>query len=113
ALDLGCVVIATPIVLPLGLLVALGIKIVSRGPVLFRQERIGLHGRPFVCWKFRTMLVNADTTIHQGHFTRLMADNCPMTKLDVAGDPRLIPGGLWLRSLGLDELPQLINVVRG
>ena len=113
ALDVACIIVAAPVLVPLGMLVAIGIKLVSRGPVLFKQERIGLLGKRFLCLKFRTMLVNADTSIHQGHLTRLMTDNCPMTKLDAAGDPRLIPGGLWLRSLGLDELPQVINVLRG
>jgi lipopolysaccharide/colanic/teichoic acid biosynthesis glycosyltransferase len=59
------------------------------------------------------MRVNADTGVHQGHFSRLMDSNVPMKKLDSAGDPRLISCGLWLRSLGLDELPQLFNVLRG
>ena len=112
-LDLACIVVSAPILLPLGSLIALAIKLLSRGPVLFRQERIGLFGEPFTCLKFRTMLVNADTSVHQGHLNRLMTSNAPMTKLDAAGDPRLIPGGLWLRSLGLDELPQVINVLRG
>src|ERR1043166_2728233 len=113
ALDLTCILVASPVLVPLGLLVALAIKLLSRGPVLFRQERIGLLGQPFTCLKFRTMLVDADTSVHQGHLARLMNSNSPMTKLDSAGDPRLIPGGLWLRSLGLDELPQVINVLRG
>jgi len=113
ALDLTCIIVAAPILLPLGLLIALAIKLLSRGPILFRQKRIGLFGKPFTCLKFRTMLVDADTNVHQGHLTRLMTSNAPMTKLDSAGDPRLIPGGVWLRSLGLDELPQVLNVLRG
>jgi lipopolysaccharide/colanic/teichoic acid biosynthesis glycosyltransferase len=89
------------------------IKIVSPGPSLFRQERIGCRGKPFTIFKFRTMVVNADTGVHQGHLNRLMDSNAPMKKLDAAGDPRLIPCGLMLRSLGLDELPQIFNVIRG
>jgi lipopolysaccharide/colanic/teichoic acid biosynthesis glycosyltransferase len=59
------------------------------------------------------MVINADTGVHQGHLAELMTSNTPMTKLDAAGDKRLIPLGRVLRSLGLDELPQLINVLRG
>jgi lipopolysaccharide/colanic/teichoic acid biosynthesis glycosyltransferase len=59
------------------------------------------------------MVVNADASVHQGHLEELMNSNCPMTKLDKAGDARLIPCGLFLRTLGLDELPQLLNVLKG
>jgi lipopolysaccharide/colanic/teichoic acid biosynthesis glycosyltransferase len=93
--------------------VAIFIKIVSPGPVFFRQERIGHMGKRFHCLKFRTMAVKADTGVHQQHLHQLMTLNEPMKKLDGFGDARLIYGGLWLRALGLDELPQLINVLRG
>ena len=63
--------------------------------------------------KFRTMHVNAETRAHEGYFEQLMQTNCPMTKLDICGDARLISGGRILRALGLDELPQLFNVMRG
>ncbi len=112
-LDLSIIVLLLPLVLPLGLLIALWVVLVSGGPVLFRQQRVGLYGKIFLCLKFRTMRVNADTAVHQGHLKALMKSNGPMVKLDAKGDPRLIPGGLVLRSLGLDELPQLINVIRG
>jgi lipopolysaccharide/colanic/teichoic acid biosynthesis glycosyltransferase len=112
-LDIVCTVAAAPVWLPLGLLIAAVIKIVSPGPVFFRQERVGYLGRRFWCLKFRTMAVNADTRVHQGHLERLMSSDCPMTKLDNAGDSRLIPFGLFLRTLGLDELPQLLNVLKG
>jgi lipopolysaccharide/colanic/teichoic acid biosynthesis glycosyltransferase len=59
------------------------------------------------------MVVNADVVVHQGHLQRLMNSDRPMTKLDKAGDSRLIPCGLLLRTLGLDELPQILNVLRG
>lgn len=112
-LDITCVLLAAPVSIPLALIIALIIKSVSRGPVLFRQQRVGYRGKAFLCLKFRTMVVNADAGVHTEHLTRLMSLNCAMTKLDAAGDPRLIPGGRLLRSLGLDELPQLINVLRG
>lgn len=111
-LDLFCVLLSAPVWLPIMVILGAVIKIVSPGPVLFRQERIGFLGKRFTCFKFRTMVVNADTGIHQGHLNQLMDSNAPMKKLDAAGDPRLIPCGLFLRSLGLDELPQLFNVMR-
>lgn len=59
------------------------------------------------------MVVDADTTLHRGHLEELMRSDKPMTKLDGTGDSRLIPCGLFLRTLGLDELPQLLNVLKG
>jgi len=112
ALDLTLIVLAMPILVPAGLFIAAIIKILSPGPVFFQQERVGYRGRPFMCFKFRTMFVNADTGVHKDHLEDLMATNRPMSKLDGV-DPRVIPGAIWLRALGLDELPQIINVFRG
>jgi lipopolysaccharide/colanic/teichoic acid biosynthesis glycosyltransferase len=112
-LDIALIVIALPIVAPLWIVIGILIKSASRGPVLFRQERIGLLGRPFTCLKFRTMQANAVTTGHQGYLQTLMNSNEPMTKMDLMGDARLIRGGSILRATGLDELPQLINVLCG
>ena len=112
-LDLACVLLALPLLLPLTLLIALAIKILSRGPVIFKQERVGYMEKRFQCLKLRTMVVNADTSQHQKHLNRLISSNLPMVKLDLAGDARLIPLGWLIRSTGLDELPQLINVLRG
>lgn len=113
ALDITIILLTLPLLLPLGLLVALIIKCVSPGPVLFKQERIGYRGNRFMCFKFRTMHVNADANVHKGHLSTLMHSNRPMVKLDAKGDPRLIRFGLALRSLGIDEMPQLLNVFRG
>jgi lipopolysaccharide/colanic/teichoic acid biosynthesis glycosyltransferase len=113
ALDITCVLVGSILWVPAGLLIAGFIKIVSPGPVLFKQERIGQMGKRFLCLKFRTMCVNADTAVHQQHLNQLMNSTQPMKKLDGVGDGRLIPGGLWLRACGVDELPQLINVLRG
>jgi lipopolysaccharide/colanic/teichoic acid biosynthesis glycosyltransferase len=113
ALDLTLVLLASPIWVPVSIVLAVLIKIVSPGPALFRQERVGHMGARFRCLKLRTMKVNADPTVHRQHLHDLMASDKPMLKLDCAGDARLIPGGLWLRTLGLDELPQLFNVLRG
>jgi lipopolysaccharide/colanic/teichoic acid biosynthesis glycosyltransferase len=112
-LDLVSIALALPFLLPAFLTIGLIIKLLSRGPVFFKQERIGHLGKAFLCLKFRTMKVNACTAGHEGHLATLMASDAPMTKLDKIGDPRLIMFGRILRSSGLDELPQLINVLRG
>ena len=112
-LDVLLILLALPFLIPLALLVTLLIRSGSRGPVLFRQERVGYQGRRFTCFKFRTMFVDADTATHRGHLHQLMNSNTPMMKMDSRGDPRIIPFGLFLRASGLDELPQLINVLRG
>jgi len=112
-LDVSVVVLATPILLPLMAAVAMVVRIVSEGPILFRQERVGYLGHRFMCFKFRTMFVNADTNVHQGHLDHLMDSDAPLVKMDAKGDPRIISFGRLLRATGLDELPQLINVLRG
>lgn len=83
---------------PLFLAVAVAVKLDSRGPVFFRQQRVGLNFRPFEMYKFRTMVVDAPKLGGQ---------------LTVTGDPRVTRSGRWLRKLKIDELPQLINVVLG
>jgi lipopolysaccharide/colanic/teichoic acid biosynthesis glycosyltransferase len=113
ALDIVVVLLALPLLVPLMIVVAVLIRVVSAGPVLFKQERVGYLGRRFMCFKFRTMFVGADAVAHQGHLRHLMDSNTPMTKMDSEGDPRIIPFGRLLRASGLDELPQLINVLRG
>ena len=113
ALDLGLILFALPAALPLGAAIALWIKLSSPGPVLFRQERVGLGGGRFTCLKFRSMKTNVETKAHREYLQELMQSNTPMTKMDAKGDSRLIPLGALLRSTGLDELPQLINVLRG
>lgn len=85
----------------------------SPGPIFFRQERIGYLGRRFILLKFRTMRSDANSSSHQAHFTQLVRSNAPMQKMDAARDGRLIPGGWLIRACGLDELPQIINVLRG
>lgn len=113
ALDLFCIFVALPALVPFMALIAVYIKLVSRGPVFFRQARVGLNGKTFDCLKFRSMKLNADTQVHQNYLKQLMQNDKPMTKMDIKGDPRLIPMGWLLRSTGLDELPQLINVLLG
>jgi len=89
--------------------VALLIKLTSKGPIFFRQLRSGLNGAPFTIYKFRTMVTNAEQIKHELAAMNEMSG--PVFK--VTGDPRITPIGKWLRKFSVDELPQLINVVRG
>lgn len=113
ALDLACIALALPVLIPVMGAMALGIWLASPGPVLYLSERVGYRGRRFICFKFRTMKVDADVGLHQKHLQDLMRSDAPMTKMDSKGDPRLIPLGGLLRATGLDELPQLFNVIGG
>jgi lipopolysaccharide/colanic/teichoic acid biosynthesis glycosyltransferase len=112
-LDTCGIVIASPLVLPLLLLVMLWIKLCSRGPVLMRQERIGRYGKPFVLYKFRSMKMNSGTERQETYVKKLVESDSTMIKLDLVGDSRLIAGACLLRAAGLDELPQLLNILRG
>jgi lipopolysaccharide/colanic/teichoic acid biosynthesis glycosyltransferase len=111
--DVTCIVVTLPVWLPLLLLVMAWIKLVSPGPIFYRQERVGYRGRRFMIFKFRTMHANAETRRHEEYFAHLMNADCPMTKLDSLDDNRLVRCGRFLRASGLDELPQLFNVLRG
>lgn len=113
ALDITLSVSALLMLAPLVTIIALMMKLGSPGPLLFRQERVGHLGKRFMCFKFRTMKVGASTTTHEAHCKQLISSNQPMVKMDHQGDPRLVPMGWVLRATGLDELPQLINVLRG
>lgn len=93
--------------------VAVYIKIVSPGPVFFRQKRVGYLGRPFEIWKFRTMKHNADCGVHKSHLKDLINGDKVLTKLDQESDGRWIPLAGLLRKTCLDELPQLFNVLKG
>jgi lipopolysaccharide/colanic/teichoic acid biosynthesis glycosyltransferase len=113
ALDMTCIFLALPIWFPLMILLMLLTRIALLGPILYRQERVGLGGGNFSIWKFRTMKVSAETRTHEHYFHELMRVDRPMTKLDAYGDPRLAPFGRFLRASGLDELPQIFNVLCG
>lgn len=113
ALDITIILLTAPVTLLVGLAITLIIKIGSPGPVIFRQERVGHKGQRFTCFKFRTMHAGAATASHQDHTAQLIKSSAPMTKLDSVKDSRIIPLGSIIRATGLDELPQLINVLRG
>ena len=97
ATDVVCALAGLILLWPLMLCIALCIRLTSRGPALFRQQRVGRFGTLFTCVKFRTMCVDADRA---GTVT-------------AAGDSRVTPFGRMLRRLKLDELPQLLNVLGG
>ncbi|MEV6968411.1 sugar transferase [Hamadaea sp. NPDC051192] len=97
------------VALPVLVLVAIAVKLDSRGPILFRQRRVGQHGIEFDVFKFRTMVVDADQLVET--MTGLNETNGLMFKM--RQDPRVTRVGRILRKYSLDELPQLVNVVRG
>jgi len=111
--DICLILAALPLWLPTCLLVALVIRLGSKGPLIFQQPRVGRGGRVFTCFKFRTMHINASQSTHQNHVKDLIKSTTPMVKLDAENDGRLIRGGAWIRASGLDELPQLLNILRG
>ena len=113
SLDIVCILLSLPLWLPLMILLMLVTRIASPGPIFYRQKRIGLGGRHFSIWKFRTMRLSAETQTHERYLENLIRVDCPMTKLDAYGDPRLAPFGRVLRASGLDELPQIFNVLHG
>jgi exopolysaccharide biosynthesis polyprenyl glycosylphosphotransferase len=98
-------VLAAPALLIVGLLV----KLTSRGPIIFKQTRVGAGGKPFTCYKFRSMCQNAETIRTQ--FLHLNEVSGPVFK--IKDDPRMTPIGRFIRKFSLDELPQLVNVLRG
>ena len=120
-LDLVQAVLLLIIVSPLMGLIAFLIKLDSKGPILFKQQRVGQYGRPFTFYKFRTMDADADSAAHQAYIKRLIAGTAethtdPETGeavLKMVNDKRITRLGRILRKRSMDELPQLFNVVRG
>jgi lipopolysaccharide/colanic/teichoic acid biosynthesis glycosyltransferase len=112
-IDITCILLSLPLWLPLMIFLMLVTRIASPGPIFYRQKRVGLGGRHFFIWKFRTMRLSAETQTHERYLENLIRVDCPMTKLDAYGDPRLAPFGRVLRASGLDELPQIFNVLHG
>jgi len=107
---------------PFFLILPLLIKRTSPGPVFFRQERLGLNGKPFVFLKFRSMTAGNDATIHQEYIKVLIEQNgaAELSIVEsgeqvfkIQNDPRVTPIGHFLRKTSLDEIPQFINVLKG
>lgn len=106
---------------PVLLVIAVLIKLDSRGAVLFKQERVGMDGRKFLCYKFRTMRADADESIHREAYRKNIAGKAEANAGDadkpvfgkVKNDPRITRLGKFLRRASLDELPQFLNVLRG
>jgi len=106
---------------PLLLIIALAVKLSSRGPVLFRQDRVGQYGRRFTFLKFRSMRADNDPSVHKEYVTKLIAGEAERMPSRDAGegvyklaqDSRVTRLGRFLRMTSLDELPQLLNVLRG
>ncbi len=101
--------------------IAVAIKLASKGPVIFEQERLGQFGKSFRCLKFRTMYANNDPKIHRDYVHRFIAgktENVAQNESEpvvykITNDPRVTPIGRFLRQTSLDEFPQLWNVLRG
>jgi lipopolysaccharide/colanic/teichoic acid biosynthesis glycosyltransferase len=117
---LDLVLAGTGLILLAPLLAAiwLAVRSSSPGPAVFRQERLGLHQRPFTMYKFRSMAAGNSDAVHRAYVSRMLSSDGAeservngLYKLD--GDPRVTRLGAWLRRTSLDELPQLVNIVRG
>jgi exopolysaccharide biosynthesis polyprenyl glycosylphosphotransferase len=121
ASDIVISLIAIIFLSPVLLLVSLLVKAGSRGPVMFRQERVGMDGRIFLCYKFRTMQADADDAAHREAYRKNIEGDHDANAGDpvkpvfgkVKDDPRVTSTGRWLRRSSVDELPQLFNVLKG
>jgi len=122
AMDVVGSLAALVLLSPLLLFIALAIKLTSKGPILFRQRRIGQHGKSFTFLKFRSMYVGNDPSIHREYVKQLIAGKAERQSSNGNGeggvykltkDPRVTSIGAFLRKTSLDELPQFINVLRG
>jgi lipopolysaccharide/colanic/teichoic acid biosynthesis glycosyltransferase len=118
-LDIVCSLTLMVLLAPLLAAVGLAVKLTSRGPVIFRQVRIGRMMKPFLICKFRTMRANADHGIHHKYVSWFITSSDQPQSQDknqvfkLTSDPRITPIGHFLRKTSLDELPQLWNVLRG
>ncbi|HEY4768610.1 MAG TPA: sugar transferase [Candidatus Limnocylindria bacterium] len=118
-LDIVASSLGLVLVSPVLAAVAVAIIVESGGPILFRQQRLGVGGRPFTVYKFRSMFSAADQGSHEAHVRDLIrgdgveAESAEAVWVPIAADPRVTRLGAFLRRSHLDELPQLINIVRG
>jgi lipopolysaccharide/colanic/teichoic acid biosynthesis glycosyltransferase len=119
SLDLVASSLGLILVSPVLAIVAAAVRLESHGPVLFRQQRLGLGGRPFTVYKFRTMFSSAAQERHRDHVQDLIRRDASVARsedgvwLPIPADPRVTRLGAFLRRSHLDEFPQLINIVRG
>ncbi len=121
AIDVVGSALALIILLPVFIAISLLIRFTSDGSALFSQTRVGLHGKEFSFLKFRSMYVNNDPAAHREYVSHFIAGKSPVNgsagrKLNaykITDDPRVTPCGRWLRKTSLDELPQLLNVLKG
>lgn len=118
--DIVCSALAIVLLLPLWVLLALLIKLDSKGPVFYTQERVGMDGRLFLLYKFRTMIADADPELHREYQRAFIAGRAEANLGDeqkptykLFADPRITRVGKFLRRTSLDEVPQLINVLMG
>lgn len=115
--DLGLSTLALILALPILVVAAVAIRATSRGPIIFRQKRIGLAGATFTMWKLRTMYVRTDDAIHRAYvrsmFARGESVHASRAGLHKLNDDRVTAVGRLLRRTSIDELPQLFNVLRG
>ena len=109
SIDLGGAVVGIILLFPILLLIAVLVKLASPGPVFYKRRLVGLNGRLFTAYKFRSMVHNAHGLLHQN--PELMQEY--QQTLKIAKDPRVTRLGQILRRTSLDELPQLINILRG
>jgi lipopolysaccharide/colanic/teichoic acid biosynthesis glycosyltransferase len=120
-MDIAGSALALLLTSPALLTIALAIKLTSKGPVLFRQKRVGQYGEQFVFLKFRSMYVNNDSSVHKQYVTQMIAGSAQRQPTNGNGkgvykltsDRRITGVGAFLRRTSLDELPQFINVLRG
>ncbi|MHC1681689.1 MAG: sugar transferase [Clostridiaceae bacterium] len=108
-LDIIGSIVGLVLLSPFLLIVILAIKLESRGPVFFAQERVGLNGKTFKMYKFRSMIVNAEDLLR--HLKDQNEMSGPMFKMK--DDPRVTKIGKFIRKTSIDELPQLLNVLKG
>ena len=120
SMDVGGSLLALLLFLPVMLVIAAAVKVTSRGPVLFRQKRVGQYGKAFTFLKFRSMYVNSDHKVHEEYVRRFIVgqagaagENGTQQMYKMTGDKRVTPVGRFLRSTSLDELPQFFNVLMG
>jgi lipopolysaccharide/colanic/teichoic acid biosynthesis glycosyltransferase len=121
AIDIVGSIVALTFLSPVFLMIAVVVKASSKGPVFFRQHRLGEHGEPFVFLKFRSMYVGNDDTVHKEYIKKLIDGQAERHETNANGegvfkltsDSRITPVGAFLRKTSLDELPQFINVLRG